>query len=67
MRIASLARHQKFVKNLSADNIIKRSIVPTPDPVRYTVPGVERLYLVGPYLKMDSDKVAAATVTQRHA
>jgi phytoene dehydrogenase-like protein len=78
----SEAHYRKFVKNLTADNIIKRSVVtpldhsrnmpnsmpggdvhgvapyfyqisghrPTPDLAQYTVPGVERLYLVGPFL-----------------
>ena len=78
----SLRHYQKFVKNLTSDNIIQRSIVtpldharnmptsmvggdvhgvapyfyqigghrPTPDLAQYTVPGVERLYLVGPFL-----------------
>lgn len=78
----SLRHYQKFIKNLTSDNIIKRTIVtpldharnlptsmvggdvhgvapyfyqvaghrPTPDLAQYTVPGVERLYLVGPFL-----------------
>jgi len=78
----SLAAYGKFVKNLTSDNIIKRSIVtpldharnmpnsmvggdvhgvapyfyqtgghrPTPDLAQYTVPGVDRLYLVGPFM-----------------
>src|SRR5277367_3793044 len=78
----SLAAYRQFVKNLSSENIIKRSIVtpldharnmpnsmvggdvhgvapffyqsgghrPTPDLAQYTVPGVERFYLVGPFL-----------------
>jgi phytoene dehydrogenase-like protein len=78
----SLAAYRKFVKNLSADNIVKRTIVtpldharnmpnsmvrgdvhgvapyfyqtggyrPTPDLAQYTVPGVERFYLVGPFM-----------------
>ena len=78
----SLRHYQRFVKNLSADNIIRRTIVtpldharnmptsmpggdvhglapyfyqtaghrPTPDLSQYTVPGVERLYLVGPFM-----------------
>jgi hypothetical protein len=77
----SLAAYRKFVKNLTADNIIKRSIAtpldharnspnsmvggdvhgvapyfyqtgghrPTADLAQYTVPGVERFYLVGPF------------------
>jgi phytoene dehydrogenase-like protein len=77
----SLAAYRKFVKNLTADNIIKRTIAtpldharnspnsmvggdvhgvapyfyqtgghrPTPDLAQYTVPGVERFYLVGPF------------------
>jgi phytoene dehydrogenase-like protein len=77
----SLAAYQRFVKNLSSDNIIKRTVVtpldharnmpnsmvggdvhgvapyfyqtgghrPTPDLAQYTVPGIERLYLVGPF------------------
>jgi phytoene dehydrogenase-like protein len=77
----SLAAYRKFVKNLTSDNIIKRTIAtpldhernspnsmvggdvhgvapyfyqtgghrPTPDLAQYTVPGVERLYLVGPF------------------
>jgi phytoene dehydrogenase-like protein len=77
----SLAAYKKFVKNLTADNIIKRTIAtpldharnspnsmvggdvhgiapyfyqtgghrPTPDLAQYTVPGVERFYLVGPF------------------
>ena len=45
---SGLAHYQKFVKNLTADNIIECSIVPTPDLAQYTVPGVERWYLVGP-------------------
>ena len=78
----SLRHYQRFVKNLTADNIIRRTIVtpldharnmptsmpggdvhglapyfyqtaghrPTPDLSQYTVPGVERLYLVGPFM-----------------
>jgi phytoene dehydrogenase-like protein len=78
----SLAAYRRFVKNLTADNIVKRSIVtpldharnmpnsmvggdvhgvapyfyqtgghrPTPDLAQYTVPGIERFYLVGPFL-----------------
>jgi phytoene dehydrogenase-like protein len=78
----SLRHYQRFVKNLTSDNIIQRSIVtpldharnmptsmvggdvhgvapyfyqigghrPTPDLAQYTVPGVDRLYLVGPFL-----------------
>ncbi len=78
----SLAAYRRFVKNLDAENIIKRSIVtpldharnmpnsmvggdvhgvapyfyqtgghrPTPDLAQYTVPGIERFYLVGPFL-----------------
>jgi len=77
----SLAAYRKFVKNLTSDNIIKRTIAtpldharnspnsmvggdvhgiapyfyqtgghrPTPDLAQYTVPGVERFYLVGPF------------------
>jgi hypothetical protein len=77
----SLAAYRKFVKNLTSDNIIKRTVAtpldharnspnsmvggdvhgvapyfyqtgghrPTPDLAQYTVPGVERLYLVGPF------------------
>jgi phytoene dehydrogenase-like protein len=77
----SLAAYRRFVKNLTADNIVKRTIAtpldharnspnsmvggdvhgvapyfyqtgahrPTPDLGQYTVPGVERLYLVGPF------------------
>jgi hypothetical protein len=77
----SLAAYRKFVKNLTAENIIKRSIVtpldharhmpnsmvggdvhgiapyfyqtgghrPTPDLAQYTVPGISRFYLVGPF------------------
>jgi len=77
----SLAAYRKFVKNLTGDNIIKRTVVtpldharnmpnsmvrgdvhgvapyfyqtgghrPTPDLAQYTVPGVERFYLVGPF------------------
>lgn len=77
----SLAHYQKFVKNLTSDNIVMRSIVspvdlersspnsmmrgdlhgvapyfyqsaghrPTPDLGQFTVPGVERLYLAGPF------------------
>jgi phytoene dehydrogenase-like protein len=77
----SLAAYRKFVKNLTHDNIIKRTIAtpldhvrsspnsmvggdvhgvapyfyqtgghrPTPDLAQYTVPGVERFYLVGPF------------------
>ena len=77
----SLAHYRKFVKNLTDDNIIKRTVVtpldhqrnlpnsmvrgdvhgvapyfyqsashrPTPDLGQFTVPGVERLYLVGPF------------------
>ena len=77
----SLAAYRKFVKNLTSDNIVKRTIVtpldharhmpnsmvggdvhgvapyfyqtgghrPTPDLAQYTVPGVERFYLVGPF------------------
>ncbi|KKB61859.1 phytoene dehydrogenase [Robbsia andropogonis] len=77
----SLAHYRKFVSNLTADNIVARSIVspvdlersspnsmmrgdlhgvapyfyqsaghrPTPDLGQYTVPGVERLYLAGPF------------------
>jgi hypothetical protein len=78
----SLAAYRRFVSNLTADNIIKRTIKtpldwsrempnsmvggdvhgvapyfyqtgghrPTPDLAQYTVPGVERFYLVGPFL-----------------
>jgi phytoene dehydrogenase-like protein len=78
----SLRAWQKFAKNLTSDNIIKRTIVtpldharnmpnsmcggdvhgvapyfyqmgghrPTPDLAQYTVPGLERFYLVGPFL-----------------
>jgi phytoene dehydrogenase-like protein len=77
----SLAAYRKFVRNLTSDNIVKRTIVtpldharhmpnsmvggdvhgvapyfyqtgghrPTPDLAQYTVPGVERFYLVGPF------------------
>jgi len=77
----SLRHYQKFVKNLTSDNIIQRTVVtpldharnlpnsmvggdlhgvapyfyqtgghrPTPDLGQYTVPGVERFYLVGPF------------------
>jgi phytoene dehydrogenase-like protein len=77
----SLAAYRKFVKNLTSENIIKRSIAtpldharnmpnsmvggdvhgvapyfyqtgghrPTPDLAQYTVPGIERFYLVGPF------------------
>ncbi|MCP5144960.1 MAG: NAD(P)/FAD-dependent oxidoreductase [Gammaproteobacteria bacterium] len=78
----SLRHYQKFVSNLTPDNIIARTVVtpldharnmptsmpggdvhgvapyfyqmnshrPTPDYGQMTVPGVERLYLVGPFL-----------------
>jgi len=78
----SLRHYQKFVKNLTSDNIVARTIVtpldhsrnmpnsmpggdvhgvapyfyqigghrPTPDLANYTVPGLERFYLVGPFL-----------------
>jgi phytoene dehydrogenase-like protein len=78
----SLNAYRKFVSNLTADNIIARSLYspldlergspnsmvrgdvhgvapffyqsvghrPTPDLGQYTVPGVERLYLVGPFM-----------------
>ncbi len=78
----SLRHYQRFLKNLTGDNIIRRTIVtpldharnmptsmpggdvhglapyfyqtaghrPTPDLSQYTVPGVERLYLVGPFM-----------------
>ncbi len=78
----SLNAYRKFVSNLTADNIIARSVYspldlergspnsmvrgdvhgvapffyqtaahrPTPDLGQYTVPGVERLYLVGPFM-----------------
>ena len=78
----SLRHYQKFVKNLTSDNIIKRTVVtpldhaqnmptsmpggdvhgvapyfyqafghrPTPDLAQYAVPGVSRLYLVGPFM-----------------
>lgn len=78
----SLDAYRRFVKNLTSDNIVKRTIVtpldfarempnsmvggdvhgvapyfyqtgghrPTPDLAQYTVPGVERFYLVGPFL-----------------
>jgi hypothetical protein len=78
----SLRHYQKFVSNLTSDNIIERTVVtpldharnmpnsmvggdvhgvapyfyqtaghrPTPDLSQYTVPGVERFYLVGPFL-----------------
>ena len=78
----SLRHYQKFIKNLTSDNIVKRTVVtpldharnmpnsmvggdvhgvapyfyqtgghrPTPDLAQYTVPGVERFYLVGPFL-----------------
>jgi hypothetical protein len=77
----SLTAYRKFIKNLTSDNIIKRTIAtpldharnspnsmvggdvhgvapyfyqtgghrPTPDLAQYTVPGVERFYLVGPF------------------
>ena len=77
----SLAAYRKFIGNLTAENIIKRTIVtpldharnmpnsmvggdvhgvapyfyqtgghrPTPDLAQYTVPGVSRFYLVGPF------------------
>jgi phytoene dehydrogenase-like protein len=77
----SLRHYQKFIRNLTSDNIVKRTIVtpldharnlpnsmvggdvhgvapyfyqtsshrPTPDLGQYTVPGIERLYLVGPF------------------
>lgn len=77
----SLAHYRKYVKNLTADNIIARTIVspvdlersspnsmvrgdlhgvapylhqsaghrPTPDLGQFTVPGVDRLYLAGPF------------------
>ena len=76
-----MAQYQRFVSNLTSDNIIARKIVspvdlersspnsmmrgdlhgvapyfhqsagarPTPELGQYTVPGVERLYLVGPF------------------
>ncbi len=78
----SMRHHQKFVSNLTSDNIVARSIVtpldharnmpnsmvggdahgvapyfyqmgghrPTPDLAQYTVPGLERFYLVGPFM-----------------
>ena len=78
----SLNAYRKFVSNLTAQNIIARSVFspldlergspnsmvrgdvhgvapffyqsvahrPTPDLGQYTVPGVERLYLVGPFM-----------------
>lgn len=78
----SLRHYQKFIKNLTSDNIIARTVVtpldharnmptsmpggdvhgvapyfyqmnghrPTPDLAQYTVPGVERFYLVGPFM-----------------
>jgi phytoene dehydrogenase-like protein len=78
----SLRHYQQFVKNLTPENISKRTVVtpldharnmptsmpggdvhgvapyfyqafghrPTPDLAQYTVPGVERLYLVGPFM-----------------
>jgi hypothetical protein len=77
----SLTAYRKFVKNLTSENIIKRTIAtpldharnspnsmvggdvhgvapyfyqtgghrPTPDLAQYTVPGVDRFYLVGPF------------------
>jgi phytoene dehydrogenase-like protein len=77
----SLAAYRKFVKNLTSENIVKRTIAtpldharnlpnsmvggdvhgvapyfyqtgghrPTPDLAQYTVPGIERFYLVGPF------------------
>jgi len=77
----SLAAYRKFIKNLTGDNIVKRTIVtpldharhmpnsmvggdvhgvapyfyqtgghrPTPELAQYTVPGVDRFYLVGPF------------------
>jgi hypothetical protein len=77
----SLAAYRKFIKNLTSDNIVKRTIVtpldharhmpnsmvggdvhgvapyfyqtgghrPTPELAQYTVPGVDRFYLVGPF------------------
>jgi hypothetical protein len=77
----SLAHYRKFVSNLSASNIVARSVVspldlernspnsmmrgdvhgvapylyqsaghrPTPDLGQFTVPGVDRLFLVGPF------------------
>ena len=78
----SMRHYQKFVSNLTSDNIVARSIVtpldharnmpnsmvggdahgvapyfyqmgghrPTPDLAQYTVPGLERFYLVGPFM-----------------
>ncbi|HEY2684826.1 MAG TPA: NAD(P)/FAD-dependent oxidoreductase [Steroidobacteraceae bacterium] len=78
----SLQAYRKFISNLTAENIIKRTVVtpvdharnspnsmvggdvhgvapyfyqtgghrPTPDLAQYTVPGVERFYLVGPFM-----------------
>jgi len=78
----SLAAYRRFVKNLTPENIVKRTIAtpldhsrnmpnsmvggdahgvapyfyqtgghrPTPDLAQYTVPGIERFYLVGPFL-----------------
>src|SRR6267154_874506 len=77
----SLAAYRKFIKNLTSDNIVKRTIVtpldharhmpnsmvggdvhgvapyfyqtgghrPTAELAQYTVPGVDRFYLVGPF------------------
>jgi hypothetical protein len=82
MGYRSLRHYQKFISNLTRDNIIQRTVVtpldharnmpnsmvggdvhgvapyfyqtaghrPTPDLAQYTVPGVERFYLVGPFL-----------------
>src|SRR3984893_4632101 len=77
----SLGAYRKFIKNLTSDNIVKRTVVtpldharhmpnsmvggdvhgvapyfyqtgghrPTPELAQYTVPGVDRFYLVGPF------------------
>jgi phytoene dehydrogenase-like protein len=78
----SLHHYQRFVKNLTPENIVKRTVVtpidharnmptsmlggdvhgvapyfyqafghrPTPDLAQYSVPGVDRLFLVGPFM-----------------
>lgn len=91
----SLAHYRRFVKNLTDDNIIRRTIVtpldhhrnlpnsfvrgdvhgvapyfyqsashrPTADLGQFTVPGVERFYLVGPFMHPGGGVIGAGRAT----
>ena len=91
----SLAHYRKFIRNLTDDNIVARTVVtpldharnmptsmvggdahgvapyfyqlnnhrPTPDLGNYTVPGAEKLYLVGPFLHPGGGVYAAGRGT----